>query len=278
MVAPANFRVNFGAGNIFSQFRGDEKIVDAPADIPLARAGALAPPRIFHLVGMQFAEGVEPIFRDQFVEPLSFHWQKSGNFFVRFRAGEVDVAVRGIHIAAKNDGFRSPQFFRESQKCFVKFEFVFQPLVARFPIWKINIQKIKLRKFGEQNPTLAVQNFCRKFARDFNRLDFRKNGDAGIAGTLGGIPKSFPIFGRQNIFVELIWSRFCFLNCDEVGVGFFQKFQKSFFRGGANAIHVPRDEFNFFHEKILTSKVEKRRKYLLQSIDYQILPVLLFPK
>src|SRR5271154_4899814 len=58
MVAVHHVRADEGAFEARAQRSGDEKIINAPADVPRARAGHRTPPSVMSPARLEFAEGV----------------------------------------------------------------------------------------------------------------------------------------------------------------------------------------------------------------------------
>src|SRR5262249_15411693 len=52
----------------------DAEVVDAPADVPLAHAGAVAPPGVVVRLVAELAEAVDPAALEQAVEPDHYTW------------------------------------------------------------------------------------------------------------------------------------------------------------------------------------------------------------
>lgn len=91
-------------------------------------------------------------------------------------------------------------------------------------------------------PGIGGFNIGDESIEDADRLDFSKNGGAGIAGTLGAIP-DFEIFRKVDFGLALLGLGF--LETDNVGLfGTHEIEESSLFQAGAKAVDVPGIDFD----------------------------------
>ena len=135
---------------------------------------------------------------------------------------------------------------------------LFTELKARevtFAVGDVSIDEIKVRKldsldatFGERvavlvvGPRIAFLDFRNKSVENIERLDFGKNGGAGITRALGAVP-NFEIVGEVDFGLALFG--FGFLKADDVGLfGVYKIEESSLFQAGAEAVDVPGIDFD----------------------------------
>lgn len=131
----------------------------------------------------------------------------------------------------------------------------FQAGEVAFAVRNVSIDEVKVRKLDSLEAALGQRvavfvvspgvggfNVGDESIEDVDRLDFGKNGGAGIAGTLGTIP-DLEIFGKVDFGLALLGLGF--LEADDVGLfGIDEIKESSLFQAGAEAVDVPRIDFD----------------------------------
>ena len=173
MVGAVDVGVDGGTFNAFDKFGGDEEVVEAPADVPVARAGEEVPIGIcvFH-IWMEMAEGVHIACTYDLIYPGAFFGEKAGIFFIFFRPREVDLLVGGVHVAAKDDRLLLAQLLGEREKSIVEAELVVQPYGTLAGIGEVDVDEPEVVVFSAHQPPLLVELFDAHAVDHFERLDF----------------------------------------------------------------------------------------------------------
>src|SRR5690242_21834500 len=83
-----------------AQLVGHEEVVDAPAHVPGPRARLQVPPRVVAGVRDEEPEGVVVAGRDEAGDPLALGGQEARRPLVLPRAGQIELGVGGVHVAA----------------------------------------------------------------------------------------------------------------------------------------------------------------------------------
>lgn len=104
MIGAVDVGVDRGGLHAAHEFRGDEEVVDAPADVTVARAGELVPIGVC-VFGMrvEMTEGVYVAGGDDLVYPRALFGEEAGILFILLRPGEVYLFVRRVHVAAEDN-------------------------------------------------------------------------------------------------------------------------------------------------------------------------------
>ena len=80
----------------------DEEIIQAPADVAIAGATFLIPPGVLAWLKVELTEGINETTGDKAVQKFPLDGHKAGHFNVLFGAGDIDLLVRGIEVAAND--------------------------------------------------------------------------------------------------------------------------------------------------------------------------------
>src|SRR5690606_26929777 len=104
VVGAPHVGVDRGVLEVVGGARAQEREVDAPADVLLAHAEALAPPGVvLRHVPSHRAEAVDPPARQPARELLALLGEKAAGLPVLLRAREIDLARRGVEVAHHDD-------------------------------------------------------------------------------------------------------------------------------------------------------------------------------
>src|SRR5437868_4786927 len=105
MIRSQDFRKDESILQIRLEFLGNEKVVDAPPNIPGAGAAEHVPPRIMASLLLEHAERIDGSFGGPSVHPGALDREKSGDLRILLGACEIYLAVGGIHVAANDELF-----------------------------------------------------------------------------------------------------------------------------------------------------------------------------
>ena len=128
MVAVHHVRADEGALEARAQRSGDEKIINAPADVPRARAGHRTPPGVMSPARLEFAEGVHESRAHERAEAVALLDGETVVADVGLGIREVNLGVRHVEVAAEDHGLFLLQLFQVAQKILVPNLTVWQPL------------------------------------------------------------------------------------------------------------------------------------------------------
>lgn len=106
MVGTVNFVEDFCGFYFWQKFVRDEKIIYAPADVAVARAGFHVPIRVHvFFVGIEMTKDVRIAMVDDLIYPRALFREKAGVLFIFFWPREVDAFMRGVYVAAEDNIF-----------------------------------------------------------------------------------------------------------------------------------------------------------------------------
>src|SRR5580765_9109239 len=91
VVRSQNIRQDGRRAHAAVQLVGDEEVVDAPADVPGARAGLEIPPRVVPGLTREEAKRVVVALGDETAHPGALDLHEAGRLLVLPGAGEVDL-------------------------------------------------------------------------------------------------------------------------------------------------------------------------------------------
>ena len=197
--------------------------------------------------GLEEAECVGIAFGEHIAEPIALGDIKPRVHRVGFRAGEVDLFVGDVEVAAKNDGLLFAQAPAEGEEGFVVGEFIIKAQEFVLRIGEVGGDEIKVRKLGAEGAALVVKfRFANAFLpSEGSARILAEHGDAAIAFFLRADPARGIAFGMREDFRRNL-PRACgvgvdagLLQAEDVGGGFGEKIVKPFFLRGADAVHVP---------------------------------------
>src|SRR5471030_1703926 len=111
MVAVHHMRADEGAFEPRPQRFGDEKIINAPADVSRARAGHRTPPGVMSPARLEFAEGVHEARANERAEAVALLDGETVVADVGLGIREVNLGVCHVEVAAENYGLFLLQLF-----------------------------------------------------------------------------------------------------------------------------------------------------------------------
>src|SRR6185437_1470788 len=96
MIRALDFAANERALEARTQRGADQKIIQAPPDVPLARGAQRTPPGIMTAAFFKFAEGIDEAGLHERVKSGALLFREPVVVHVRFRIREIDFRVRYI--------------------------------------------------------------------------------------------------------------------------------------------------------------------------------------
>ena len=236
MKAPATRGKHFGR---------DEEIVDAPADVPLARAAELQPPGVLaRQVGVEVAEGVDITVRDQGIHPRALLGQEAGGVAVLPRPRQVDLTMGGVDIAAEDH--RPPlgaQPLAQRQERVVEGEFVRDAAVIAAAVGEVAVDQREIGVVGDDGAPLVVELRITQAETHRLRRTAREEGGAAVAFLARRAVPEGVVAGRlAHLGRELLGVAAGFLQAQDVRRGLGQPRQEAGAMGGAGAVDVPGEQ------------------------------------
>jgi hypothetical protein len=240
--------VDGGGGEFWGEGLGGDPVVDAPADVVAAGAGAVGPPGVgIGFFGVEVAEGVDEAGLDEFGEAGAFFGGEAGAFEVSFGAGEVDFLVGDVEITGGHDGFA---FGFEGFEVFAEGDVPFHAIGEAeefiFGVGGVDGDEEEVGEFEGDDSAFFVAFgafFAADSEADAEGFGLGEDGGAGVAGFFGGVPVS-AVAGEIEGEVDLFGAGFCFLEAEDVRVVFEDEVGEVLFEDGADAVDVPGNEFH----------------------------------
>jgi hypothetical protein len=222
------------------QLVGDEEVVDAPADVPGARAALQIPPRIVPGLAREEAKRVVVALGDEPAHPGALALHEAGRPLVFLRAGEVDLGVGGIDVAADNHALaQAPQALRHLDELVVELELVGKPLGPHAAIGEVDVEEMKVGQLRVDDTALAVERGGAALGGDGARLLPRIGDDAAIPLLLGEAPVGPVAVGGAHLVGELVFLDLGLLDAEDVRELGGQEIGQPLLPRGAQAVDVP---------------------------------------
>ena len=128
-----------------AQLVGHEEVVDAPAHVPGPRPRLQVPPRVVAGVRDEEPEGVVVAGRDEAGDPLALGGQEARRPLVLPRAGEIELGVGGVHVAADHDALAPlAQRLGEGEERLVEGELVLHALRPHASVGEVHVQEVEV--------------------------------------------------------------------------------------------------------------------------------------
>lgn len=233
-----------GADQFILQVICHRLVVDAPAFILLAGIVPESPPTVFHLSGVEVAEGVHEAVVEPFCHPLPFFGQKSGRFFIALRVVDIDFRMGDI-VVPYDDELRAlaAQFLDPQEEIVEELHFHRLADFAGGTGWEIAIQQRPVAEVGAQDAALSVVLLDTAAFDDEVGFLFGKRGHAAVALLLSRVPILLvsELFEEHGL-LDLRDMRLGFLNADNVESVCFQPVVESLDEGRPDAVEVVGDD------------------------------------
>ena len=105
-------------------------------------------------------EGIHPAQGGYLVQPGPLYRHEARVLDVLFGAGQVYLFVRGVHVAAEDDGLAFlAQLFNVRQESVVEVQLVFKPLGALPAVGEIDVEQVKILVGQRYHAAFTVEAF-----------------------------------------------------------------------------------------------------------------------
>lgn len=237
VVAACDVGMDSGGAELRQQAFGNQKIVDAPAHVLLACAAPVAPPAVgARGVGVEGAEGVDEARVKQACHGLALGIGEAGVVSVTFGIGQVDFAVRHVHISADYHRFVRVQAFQEAKEVALPFHAVVQARQLTLAVGHVDVDKVAVVELESSDAALVVvllEAGLSDYVRRPEAAEYRR---ARVAGTLGIAPVRAVALELE---VKLAGPQFYFLHAESVGIEVAEYFRKAFGYYRPQAVDIP---------------------------------------
>src|SRR5882672_52412 len=251
MIAPQDGGMDLGLLHRVAQLPRHEHVIDSPPDVARPRIGEMTPPRVVPVALREQAKGVDETRIHEVLESLTFFIREALLAAIRFGIGQIELGVRDIEVAAKNDRLGLLQLLAIGEEGRIPvFESQRQAAEVVLGIGRVDRHDIKFLEFRRHDPAFlgaialqfvgkreALRKLERKAVDDGQRLLLRENRSARIALLHRGIPVLAVV---RQIDLELSALGLGLLQTDDIGPELVEKRLKyPFLDDGANAVDVP---------------------------------------
>lgn len=251
VIAAGHFWKDESILNLFLEVFGAVEVVDPPADISGTSTRAHAPPGVLiWFVRMEHPKGIVKSICLKSVHPFALHGEKARNIFIFLGPGEIDGEVGGIHVASDEDFFAFPHLCHDPfLEGLVELHFESKALWAGFAIGEVDVVELEISELGHEGAALLIEFFDPESSGDSLRLELRKESRPAIALlALGAVPIGDIALGHEDLYIQLFFLSFGFLQDQDVGLLMVQPFGKALFLDGTDAIDVPGDDLEGVHD------------------------------
>lgn len=136
------------------------------------------------------------------------------------------------------------EFFEVVEGGVVKIEFEFEPIFGGFAVGEIDIEENEVFKFGGLDAAFVVEVVVVEAGGEAYGFSFGVDRGSAVAFFGGGMKVGEVSFGVFELFAELAFVGFDFLECEDVWTFVLEPCEEAFFFDGAEAVYVPGDDFH----------------------------------
>ena len=234
--------------------RGRQHVVDAPADVVLAGAAPLPPPRVVaRLAWMTSAERVHPAGVDPARQLRALLRQEAAGLRVGGGAGEVDRLAGRVVVADDEDRPVAAQRLQAVEERRVEVQLVGDAAVvpvAAAALGEVDRRHAQATEGSDDQPALGVEPRLVQPGLDPGGRLAGVDRDAAVAGPLGGRERRLPAQRRAHRRLELVLERAHLLDPDDIRLRVFQETEESLPRARAQAVDVPAYDAHFVYRVI----------------------------
>src|SRR3990172_2081147 len=188
-----------------AQLLGDEEVVDAPAHVARPRAALQIPPGVVPGLAREEPEGVQVAVGEQAAHPLALHGQETRSLRVVLRAGQIDLLVRRVDVAAQHDPLPAPpQRLGEPQELVVEHQLVTKPLGPHGAVGEVDVEQVEVRVLRVDDAPLCVQHRGAELGGDALGLLTREGRGAAVPLLLRRAPVGAVAGWAPELFRELV--------------------------------------------------------------------------
>lgn len=256
MVGAGNFAMDECAFEPGTQRGGDQEVIDAPADVPFARAAHGTPPGVMPAGFFKFAKRVDETSLHERVKPGAFLDGKAVVADIRLRIGQINLLVGDVEVTAEDDWFAAFELLEKMEKIAIPFLAIRQAGEVALGVRDVNIHQKEFRVFGGEHAAFVIVLAHADAAGDAERTLARKDDCAGITLFLRAIPIGG--VGRGPELFDIIRHGLGFLQAKDVRRFVLEVIEKVFAQHGAKAVDVPRNDFHRIKLQELRTDGEQR--------------------
>jgi len=188
----------------------DEKIIEPPTDVPLARSRQWTPPRVVSTRPLKVTERIDKSCLDKRIKPSPLLLCETVASDIAPRVCEIQFRMRHIEIAAENDRLGFLKLPEVLQKIAVPLLPIRQTRKVALGIGDIDIDHVEVLEFSHEHAPFLVMFGDGDVWHDVERTFPRENRDTGIAllfstipvGLVTDRPELFDVVGRAFGFLE----------------------------------------------------------------------------
>ncbi len=220
----------------------DQEIVDPPPHVALAHAGLRAPPGVPAAAGLELAEGVEEAGLHEGAEAGPLLGREAVVPDVGFRAGEIELRMGDVEIAADDHGLPAVQIPQKAEKSAIPAPAIVQAGELPLRIRDIDVHEEKTGILERQDPSLPIMGSDADADRVPERPRPGEDGRPGIAFPRRIIPERHVSVGPDGI--DVVRAAAGLLEADHVGILFFEISEEILAQDGPESVDVPRNELH----------------------------------
>ena len=242
MVAAEDFGADVGFLEARAEGLREEKVVDAPADVPGAGAGHGTPPAVMTAALFKFPEGVHETGVHEVGETGAFLDGETVVADVGLGVRQVEFAVGHVEVAAEDDRFLAFELFQVFQKIGVPDLAIGEALQFALGVGDVNVDEVEVIEFGGLHAAFAVVLGDVDVRRDLKGALAGEDGGAGVAFLLGAVPIGG--IGGGPELLDLVGGALGLLEAEDIRLFRLEVFEKVLFEDGAETVDVPGDQFH----------------------------------
>ena len=217
---------------------GDDKVVDAPAHVPGAGRGPVAPPGVgVGPIGIEPAEAVGKASLQKLGELGPLLIGEAGVAHIGLGVFQVDLLVGHVHIAADDHGLLGVQPLQVGAEIVLPLHAVVDALELVLGVGRIDRHQPEIRVFQRDDPALGVVLWDAQVVAHAQGLVLGENRRAGIALFLGIVP--IHMIARQIKIPELSLRQLYLLQTYRIGSAALCKIKKSLINTGSESVDIP---------------------------------------
>ena len=241
MVGAEDIGMDSGIDQAFAQTIGNDEIVDAPAGILLAGLKTIRPPGILHLVGIFKAEGVGEAIGQQLAELGALLVGKARIMAVGLGILDIDLLVGHVQVAAEDDGLLGIEALEIGLEIILPRHAVVEALETVLRVGRVAAHQEEVVHLKRDHTPLMVVHINTDAIGHIQRFLSGENSGATVALLVSIVP--IALVALEG-YVELSGLHLRLLKTEEVGIQLFENITEAFALTGAQAVHVPTNEFH----------------------------------
>lgn len=160
MVATHRLVADLAVAQAWHQTRGQNKVIEPPADVLLASAHHVGPEGVgVLLLGVELAEAVGEARLQQLTKALPLLRGEAGILLVAFGVLQVDLLVRDVEVAAQHHGLLDVELAQVRAEVLVPGLAVVQTHEASARVWYVRCHQVEVGELCSDDAALLVMLF-----------------------------------------------------------------------------------------------------------------------